>query len=387
MPDHSTPAARPAKPEKPYPDFPLTAHPTGRWCKKIRGTLHYFGRWDDPDGALANYNAQAEALHAGRKPRGEAPEGATVKDVANGFLNAKDAKVKTGELKRLTFLDYKEAADLLVTAFGKGRLAADLGPDDFAALRDRMAKRWGPARLKAMIQRVRCVFRHAFESGLLDRPTRYGPDFAPPSRKVLRLHRAAKGKKLFTAAEVRKMLAAANVPLRAMFLLGINCAFGNADCAALPLSAVDLDGAMIDFPRPKTGIPRRCPLWPETVEALRVALAKRPAPRDPAHAGRVFLTKFGRPWAKDANGGAPVQFMTEKLLLALGIKAPDDGKGFYTLRHTFRTVADGAKDQPAADFIMGHEVPHMSSVYREGIADERLRAVADHVRAWLFGAA
>ena len=58
--------------------------------------------------------------------------------------------------------------------------------------------------------------------------------------------------------------------------------------------------------------------------------------------------------------------------------------GFYTLRHTFRTVADEAKDQPAADYIMGHEVPHMSSVYRETISDERLRAVTDHVRAWLF---
>jgi integrase len=59
---------------------------------------------------------------------------------------------------------------------------------------------------------------------------------------------------------------------------------------------------------------------------------------------------------------------------------------FYTLRHTFRTVADEAKDQPAVDFIMGHEVPHMSSVYRETISDVRLKAVADHVRAWLFPA-
>jgi hypothetical protein len=35
---------------------------------------------------------------------------------------------------------------------------------------------------------------------------------------------------------------------------------------------------------------------------------------------------------------------------------------------------------------MGHEIPHMSTVYRERISDERLRAVADHVRRWLFGA-
>jgi len=29
-------------------------------------------------------------------------------------------------------------------------------------------------------------------------------------------------------------------------------------------------------------------------------------------------------------------------------------------------------------------VPHMSSVYRETISDARLRAVADHVRGWLW---
>ena len=54
------------------------------------------------------------------------------------------------------------------------------------------------------------------------------------------------------------------------------------------------------------------------------------------------------------------------------------------MRHTFRTVADEAKDQPAADFIMGHETPHMSSVYRETISDARLKAVSDYVRVWVF---
>jgi hypothetical protein len=53
--NHSTTPALSGKPAKPYPAFPLTPHPTGRWCKKIRGKLHYFGSWDDPDGALDNY--------------------------------------------------------------------------------------------------------------------------------------------------------------------------------------------------------------------------------------------------------------------------------------------------------------------------------------------
>jgi hypothetical protein len=49
-----------------------------------------------------------------------------------------------------------------------------------------------------------------------------------------------------------------------------------------------------------------------------------------------------------------------------------------------RTVADKAKDQPATDYMIGHESPHMSTGYRERISDERLRAVANHVHAWLF---
>jgi integrase len=74
-----------------------------------------------------------------------------------------------------------------------------------------------------------------------------------------------------------------------------------------------------------------------------------------------------------------------KLLRKLGINGRKR-LGFYTLRHTFRTIADEAKDQPAADFLMGHEAPHMSSHYRETISDERLQAVTDHVHAWLFPA-
>jgi integrase len=378
---HSTSPAPSGKPVKPYPDFPLFPHATGRWAKKIRGKMHYFGPWSDPDGALKKYLDQKDDLHAGCKVRPDA-QALTVKELCNAFLNHKQALLDAGELSPLTWQDYKKVCDLLVSHLGKQRVVADVGPDDFASLRNRMARKWGLHRRGKMTQCVRCVFKYGFDASLTNAPVRYGPGFQRPSKKALRLHRAEQGSRLFAGSELRRLIDAAGIPMKAMLLLGINCGFGNTDCGRLPLSAVDLDAGLIDYPRPKTGIPRRCALWPETVQAIREALVKRPTPKDPANAGLVFVTQRGLTWAKDTND-CPVAKETAKLLKALGINGRS-GRGFYTLRHTFRTIADEARDQPAADYIMGHEVPHMSSVYREMISDARLRAVAHHVRAWLF---
>src|SRR5579871_501098 len=110
---HRTKSIRPSKPSKPYPDFPLFPHATGRWAKKIRGKLHYFGPWADPDGALQKYLEQADALHAGRTPRPD-PEALRVKDVANAYLNAKKEALDAGELSPRTWADYRSIMEMMV---------------------------------------------------------------------------------------------------------------------------------------------------------------------------------------------------------------------------------------------------------------------------------
>lgn len=373
---HSSPSGKPAKPAA---DFPLFPHASGQWAKKIRGKMYYFGVWDDPQGALARYREQKDALLEGRKPRQETGE-ATVKEAVNAFLNQKRVQQFGGDISPRTMQDYKDACDEVVAAFGKGRIVLDLDVDDFSALWKRMAAKWGPHRLGKTIQCIRCVFKYALDIGLIDRPVRFGPGFKRPSKKTFRVHRAERGVKLFTANEVRQLVEAASASMRAMILLGINCGFGNSDCGTLRQAAIDWSRAIIDYPRPKTGIPRRCPLWPETVAALQEALAKQPKAKSEADAALVFVTKYGESWAKDV-ADSPISKEMRKLLNKLGIKGH---RNFYTLRHTFRTVADESKDQPAVDFIMGHEVAHMSAVYRETISDARLRAVVEHVRTWLF---
>jgi integrase len=387
------------RPKKPYPDFPLTPHASGAWQKKIRGKIHYFGKWArrvngkleriEGDGwkeALEAYKAVADDLHAGRTPRVNAG-GLTVAGLCNAFLTAKLRQQTANELSARTFMEYRQTTDMLVAEFGKTRLVDDLAAGDFGRLRATMAERWGPVRLGNAITRVKSVFKYGLDNGLIDKPVRYGSEFRKPDKAVLRRHRAQNGEKMLEAGQLRRLIDAADVPLRAMILLGINAGFGNGDCATLPLSALDLERGWVDYPRPKTGIARRCGLWPETVAALREALTERPAPKDEA-SGLVFVNSRGSGWIHFTAAGGRIDNVTiqfTNLLKRLGLHR--DGVGFYTLRHVFRTVADAARDPVAIDLIMGHSDPSMGGHYRERIEDSRLKAVAEHVRGWLFGGA
>jgi hypothetical protein len=50
---HSSTSRWGEKPTKPRVDLPLFPHAAGRWAKKIKEKLHYFGPWADPDAAFA----------------------------------------------------------------------------------------------------------------------------------------------------------------------------------------------------------------------------------------------------------------------------------------------------------------------------------------------
>jgi integrase len=370
------------KPRKPYPDFPLFPHRAGVWAKKIRGKTHYFGPWADPDAALAKYLDQRDDLHAGRTPR-VSGDGLEIRDLLNRYLTAKEALADSGEIAQTTFAEYHRTCERIGEAFGLNRLVSDLAAEDFEGLRKQLAEAWGPVRLGNEIGRIKSVFKYGYESGITDRPARYGPSFKKPSAKVLRKQRATRGSRLVEPAEVHALLAVATPMMRAMILLGLNCGYGNTDCATLPLAALNLQSGWVDYPRPKTGVPRRCPLWPETVAALKAAIASRPEGLDEDKAGLVFISARHKSYAGEWSHRLVASEMA-RLAKRAGVKRA--GLSFYGLRHSFQTIGDAARDPVATMAIMGHaaHVNDMGAVYRETVSDDRLQAVVGHVRNWLF---
>ena len=89
-----------AAPQKPYPEFPLTAHPSGQWCKKVRGKLHYFGSWEEWQEALTLFQEQRDDLYAGQTPhrRGDGP---TLAELMDHFLYSKKLLADSGEIRSL----------------------------------------------------------------------------------------------------------------------------------------------------------------------------------------------------------------------------------------------------------------------------------------------
>jgi integrase len=374
-------------------------------------------------------------------------ESVRMKDICNAFLNAKRRAVEAGELEPRTFRDYKRTTDALIAHFKGDRPAADITPGDLGLYREELAKTNGPVALGNAIQRVRSVFKFAYENDILDKPLKFGSEFKKPSRKVMRQMRATQPKRYLAAHEIHAMIEATKpmptgIQLRAMILLGLNCGLGNNDIAELNWAHLDLAAGILDYPRPKTGIERRATLWPETVKALRAlrtwATAKqttgfakgltryRPESRVEAEWARMSEEER-KPWATIKSLAADILakdgdavFITRhqvrfvqhlkrtstdsvglafgKLLRTVRVKAPPskgipvtlrrDGVGFYSLRHVFETHAGETRDQPAVDRIMGHTDDGMAGHYREwhkdAAEDARLRVVTDHVRQWFY---
>jgi integrase len=386
-------------PPKPRRDFPLFAHRGGSWTAKIDGKQQAFGGWiGDPAGekALAKYNRHMQLRGGSARVPTAADGNMTVRELVNRFLTRQLQRLQAGEIRSTSFRDFQSGLSRFTEIVGGNAAVADLTPATFAHVRLKLGERMKSHAMNRHLSVISQLFRWGSGQELIVAPPKYGE-----SLKKARHGRTAKPKH-FTRAEVWLILQSARQPFRAMTLLGLNCGLGNTDIGQLRRSELDLDAGFLVNHRHKTEVPRRCPLWPETIAAIVDAMGDRKV----KGADHVFLTSFGNPWVQEPMATVgdkgveakaridSVRMEFTKVLTRAGIFIPKakrakgekpDGRNFYTLRRTFRTLADNVRDPHATALMMGHSFGSVAGLYVQHIEDARLVKVSEFVRARLLG--
>ena len=297
------------KPAKPRPDWPLTASPNGHWVKKIKGRVYNFGRWDQPEDALARYVAERDYI-AVHRCRPVDDGGLRLDHAVKLFLDRQKARLEGRIGKRISqrhFEDQKATCLVVLETFGLARSVQSLLPADFASsLYPKISTtQKGKARESSTVARnianVKALFNWLAKENRIPNRLNFGGDFVPPVKEAAGDEVATV--KAFTAGETWRLIEAASVNTRAMIWLALNTGTNNADCANVTRKAIDLEAKTLTWKRWKVrrkehAKVRVIPLWPETVAALREAVAIRPDAKDPADANLFFLTYQGRQWGQ-----------------------------------------------------------------------------------------
>jgi len=370
-----------------HPKHPLTVAPNGQWCRKILGKTRYFGPLENVREALEIWEAQAPYLLAGREPP-KPDTRCTVDALLAKFREDIKARARRGEIGEKNATELRHACRFVEDHLNGDQAVEDLTPEQFAELRDAVAKTGRNLRSqKNLIGQIRSIFLWgaATERGMgFYQPVRFGPRFRMPSADALRVEKEAGKQRFIEAADVQKLLAKAKPAMRCMILLGVNCGFYAQDSTKLTFSRLHLDHdpPYHDFARVKNGRPRKAVLWAETVDALREYIQHH---RGDHPSDIVILTQYHRPYNDQATGrGLRTAF--QHLLASAGVTV-SPGTSIGSLRHVYGTVADLCNDQGAIDLSMGHAPRSLQkAVYRQQYLSEldRLAELAQIVHDWLW---
>lgn len=375
------------------PGVKLTRHSKG-WVAKIGGKVRWLAPLHKPQLAMERYHQKRkdflDSIHAAKPVT---IENASLGQLGDLFLGAREANVKAGELKPRTLADYRAGIQSAIDYFGYDVIVLNIPIKRWQEYRSTLAEKHDVFSLARYVGAIRGLSKWAHENEYIDRPFRFGSEFKRPSQKLLRTVRHASGKRVWSPQQVRTFVRAADPVTRAAFLLMLNGGIGNTDIAAATQDSV----ASETFVRSKTGAVRRFPLWHETTRAIKQAWKVRPAPADPQFANRLFLTKRGYPVVRDQfDGDGNLTSTTDALGMAFTAIAQGryagkgkprvDGLGIdrtlYDARRTFQTIGDEVGPAHVVKAIMGHEArtDDMSAVYRQDIPQAQIVKVINHVR-------
>lgn len=343
--------------------FPLTLHPTGQYRKKINGKLYYFGK--DKKKAFEKYLAQASYLHGTKeKVQKKSDSEMTLKQLCDLYLQYQHLKVQANALIAGHHIEQVKSLKKLVSFIGPSRMIDEISTLDLQSYRRKLQKEYSTAhRMNLHISIMKAMFHWATKNDLLSS--------IPNIDAVSRGRIVHKQRQTFSSEDIKRLLDAADVQMKAIIWLGINCGFGCTDCAELKWNNLDFDNGRVKLARKKTGISRDLPLWPETIEALQ---------KVPLKGKLVFYTNRGNPFVRaiiktDANSKSKYSTQNtitrkfSRLIKKAGLDF-SSGTGFYALRRTAATIAAQSGDPFAVQRLLGHADLQMATRYVQDVSKQ-----------------
>lgn len=354
----------------------MHAHKGGQWFMRYRGRDYYFGPVSDPERALREWRRRWPRIVSGQDDSLPSSD-STVLELLNAWMDRQQARLDAGKLAATTFRSYRTSFRWAVATLGRGRRASHLTLDDWYRLLDSLSG-LSLTTQDDRITHFRAMHRFARDQmkvELAELPS----DFRRASKRQHRARRRKAGDQSLTAAEARALIEAAGPKMRAIVLVMLNGGYRQSDLAEVPLSALDRSVPEIVHARRKTETFQRVPLWPETMSAIDAAEAA--GAMRAAGSELLFTSNSGRPLAhhRVSTSTDVVLQRFRRLAARSGVSATPS-----SLRHTFLTVAFETADDTARKIIAGHTIDNMDEVYVRRYPLERLRAVTEHVRSWLW---
>ncbi|MHC4114684.1 MAG: tyrosine-type recombinase/integrase [Planctomycetota bacterium] len=348
--------------------FPLTLHPTGQYCKKIKGKIHYFG--SNKQKALQKYLDQATWLHGTQKDMQKLKdENMTLKQLCDMYLKYQHSKLQASNLTANHYNEQVGSLKKLMVFLDQNITINKISTMDLQNYKRKIQKSHvSISRLNLHISIMKALFHWARKNDILE----HIPNIDAVSREKI-VHNE---KFIFNHEQIGKLLNTADAKMKAMIWLGLNCGFGCTDCSDLKWTDLDLVNARVKLPRKKTGILRDLPLWPETIEALK---------KVPKTGVLVFYTSRKNSFVHtivktDSNGNRKYSTQNtittkfSRLIKKSRLKVPN-GTGFYTLRRTAATIAAQSGDPFAVQRLLGHADLQMATRYVQDVSKQTDRVI------------
>ena len=348
--------------------FPLTLHPTGQYCKKIKGKIRYFGK--DKKKALEKYLAQSTYLHGAQSLFQKISNGKmTLKQLCDLYLRYQHSRVLVGDMTAKHYNDSKYSLDRLMAFLGPGCRIENISTLDLQNYKRKLQSSYPSIdRQNLHIGLMKAMFHWARKNDVLE---------SIPNIDAISKDRVVhKEKYTFNKKQIRKLLSTADVKMKAMIWLGLNCGFGCTDCSRLQWKDIDFNNSRVNLARNKTKIGRNLPLWPETIQALKEV---------PRSGTLVFTISDGHPWIQTTatrnDSGEPkyicdnrISTKFSRLMKKVRIQTPK-GTGFYTLRRTAATMAARSGDPFAVQRLLGHVDLTMATRYVQDVSEQTDRVI------------